>query len=156
MNARMRARMNAPMPTRPTMDRSESLAVPIVAASEGQAVSGPGPGDAARRWVDVCAVDDVPVQGARVVRRARGGDLALFRTVDGRVFALRDRCPHKGGPLSQGIVHGDRVSCPLHAWSIGLADGAAAAPDVGCTRAFAVRVEGGRVSLDAAQLDAAD
>lgn len=105
-------------------------------------------------WVDVCAVDEIPVQGARVLRRAGRGDVAIFRNVHGAVFALLDRCPHKGGPLSQGIVHGERVACPLHGWSIGLADGEAAAPDVGCTKAFAVRVEAGRVWMDAAQLRA--
>lgn len=107
-------------------------------------------------WVDVCSVDDVPRQGARVLRRVSGDDLALFRSAAGTVFALRDRCPHKGGPLSQGIVFGERVACPLHNWSIGLADGQAAAPDVGCTRAYAVRVVAGRVLMDAAQLAAAD
>lgn len=106
----------------------------------------------ARDWVDVCAVDDVPLQGARVLRRPGRSDVAIFRTVHGTVFALLDRCPHQGGPLSQGIVHGERVACPLHGWNIGLVGGEAAAPDVGCTAAFAVRVEAGRVALDAAQL----
>ena len=98
-------------------------------------------------WIDVCAVDDIPVLGARVVRSATHPDIALFRTGEDKVFALLDRCPHKGGPLSQGIVFGERVACPLHNWSIGLADGSAAAPDVGCARAYRVRVEGGRVFL---------
>jgi nitrite reductase (NADH) small subunit len=108
------------------------------------------------QWLDICALDDVPRQGARVVRRARGADVALFRSAAGAVFALLDRCPHKGGPLSQGIVYGERVACPLHNWSIGLADGEALAPDVGCTRRFAVRIEAGRVWLDAAELRIAD
>ena len=99
-------------------------------------------------WFDVCAFDELPVLGARVVRRAAGGDIALFRNAADRVFALLDRCPHKGGPLSQGIVFGERVACPLHNWSIGLVDGTAALPDVGCTTAFAVKVDGGRVYLD--------
>jgi nitrite reductase (NADH) small subunit len=76
----------------------------------------------------------------------------LFRAADDQVFALLDRCPHKGGPLSQGIVFGHSVACPLHNWSIGLADGCAQAPDVGCTIPFAVRVEAGEVALDAEQL----
>jgi nitrite reductase (NADH) small subunit len=103
-------------------------------------------------WIDVCAIDDVPVLGARVVERKAGGNIAIFRNADDRVFALLDRCPHKGGPLSQGIVFGERVACPLHNWSIGLADGVAAAPDEGCTTAFAVRVEGGRIHLDAREV----
>jgi nitrite reductase (NADH) small subunit len=112
--------------------------------------------EAAPAWVEVCALDDVPLQGARVLKRAGRTDIALFRSAAGAVFALLDRCPHRGGPLSQGIVYGERVACPLHNWSIGLADGAAAAPDVGCTRAFSVRVEAGRVLMDAAQLHAGD
>lgn len=107
-------------------------------------------------WVDVCAVQDLPVLGARVMRRPQGVDVAVFRSQDDRVFALLDRCPHKGGPLSQGIVFGDRVACPLHGWTIGLADGQAAAPDHGCARRFAVRVEAGRVWLDARELSRPD
>jgi nitrite reductase (NADH) small subunit len=103
-------------------------------------------------WIDICAVDDVPVLGARVVERKSGGNIAIFRNEADRVFALLDRCPHRGGPLSQGIVFGDRVACPLHNWSIGLVDGTAALPDEGCTRAFTVRVDAGRVYLDAREV----
>ena len=105
-------------------------------------------------WIDICAVTDIPVLGARVVERKVGGNIAVFRNGAEQVFALLDRCPHKGGPLSQGIVFGDRVACPLHNWSIGLVDGAAALPDEGCTTAFTTRVEGGRVYLDARQVHA--
>jgi nitrite reductase (NADH) small subunit len=83
-------------------------------------------------------------------------DVAVFRTADDRVFAVLDRCPHKGGPLSQGIVFGDAVACPLHNWTIGLADGCARAPDVGCTQKFSVNLEDGQVSLDADELAAQD
>ena len=69
-----------------------------------------------------------------------------------RVHALEDRCPHKGGPLSQGIVFGTSVACPLHNWTIGLCTGQAAAPDEGCTPKFAVKVENGQVFLDADEL----
>jgi nitrite reductase (NADH) small subunit len=86
-------------------------------------------------WIRICTVDDIPVLGSRVVSTKRHGDIAIFRTSDDAVFALHDQCPHKGGPLSQGIVHGRSVTCPLHAWKIGLDTGEAAAPDVGCVRA---------------------
>jgi nitrite reductase (NADH) small subunit len=86
-------------------------------------------------------LDDIPRLGARVVR-TRCGDVAVFRTTEDEVFALEDRCPHKGGPLSQGIVFGRRVSCPLHGWTVELADGCAVAPDRGCARRFPVTVEG--------------
>src|SRR5437868_13550273 len=103
-------------------------------------------------WNKICRVDDIPVLGARRVRRAAGADVAVFRTADDRVFALLDRCPHKGGPLSQGIVFGDHVACPLHNWAISLVDGEARAPDVGCATRFAVRVEAGEVSLRSDEL----
>lgn len=96
-------------------------------------------------YVAVCAVDDIPVLGARVIQRRGRDDVAIFRTADDRVFALADRCPHRGGPLSQGIVFGDRVACPLHNWTIELGSGCAVAPDQGCTRRYAVSVEAGRV-----------
>ena len=108
------------------------------------------------QWIAVCALDDVPVLGARVLTRAAGDDIALFRNADGGVFALLDRCPHKGGPLSQGIVYGDRVACPLHNWQISLTDGCAQAPDTGCAQRYAVRVEGGSVMLLAGEVRAGE
>ena len=92
-----------------------------------------------RSWVKVAALGDIPKLGARVVKSVHG-DIAVFRNTEDEVFALRDKCPHKGGPLSQGIVFGRHVACPLHNWQIGLADGQAVAPDVGCTGSFAVTV----------------
>ena len=100
----------------------------------------------AGRWIEIGALDAVPRRGARVVKTACG-DVAVFRTADDRVFALDDRCPHLGGPLSQGIVHGHSVTCPLHNWVIGLADGAARGADSGCTRSIPVRVEKGKILL---------
>ena len=103
-------------------------------------------------WKRICRVDEIPVLGARRVARSGGTDVAVFRNAEDKVFALLDRCPHKGGPLSQGIVFGDSVACPLHNWTIGLADGQARAPDQGCTARFTVRVEAGEVYLDAGEL----
>ena len=97
-------------------------------------------------WHDVGAIDDIPRKGARVVARA-AGNIAVFRTGDDRIFALDDRCPHKAGPLSQGIVHGDRVTCPLHNWAIELATGEAVAPDSGCTKTIPVKIEDRRILL---------
>ena len=103
-------------------------------------------------WTPICSIDDIPAQGARRVARPRGLDVALFRTAGNEVFALLDRCPHKGGPLSQGMVFGQRVACPLHHWNIGLCNGQAAAPDEGSTPRFHVKVDGGTVFLDAGEL----
>ncbi len=95
----------------------------------------------------ICTLEEIPKLGARVVQSALHGDIAVFRTADDEVFAVLDQCPHKNGPLSQGIVHGKRVTCPLHNWNIELADGSAVAPDHGCTKSFAVRVTDGDVML---------
>ena len=97
-------------------------------------------------WVDVGHLDDIARLGARVVATP-AIDIAIFRTRDDRVFALHDRCPHKAGKLSQGIVHGEQVTCPLHNWVIGLPDGRAKDPDEGCARTVAVRLENGRILL---------
>jgi nitrite reductase (NADH) small subunit len=104
-------------------------------------------------WKTICRVDDIPVLGARRVERAHGAAVAVFRNSENKVFALLDRCPHKGGPLSQGIVFGESVACPLHNWTIGLADGCARAPDEGCTQRFSVTVDDGQVALDLDELN---
>jgi nitrite reductase (NADH) small subunit len=104
-------------------------------------------------WTSICLITDIPVLGARRVARSEGHPVAIFRNAEDKVFALLDRCPHKGGPLSQGIVFGESVACPLHNWTIGLADGCAKAPDAGCTQRFAVRLDAdGQVFLDAEEL----
>lgn len=103
-------------------------------------------------WREICLITDIPVLGSRRVARAQGLDVAVFRNAQDQVFALLDRCPHKGGPLSQGIVFGTSVACPLHNWTIGLTDGCANAPDVGCTPSFKVKVEAGVVHLNALEL----
>jgi nitrite reductase (NADH) small subunit len=92
------------------------------------------------QWVKVCALEDIPRLGARVLQSARG-NIAVFRNADDEVFALADECPHKKGPLSQGIVHGRHVTCPLHNWNIHLADGLAVAPDEGCAASFPAKIE---------------
>ncbi len=100
----------------------------------------------ASTWFEVGALDAIPRLGSRVVQ-VPSGDIAVFRGSDDSVFAVDDRCPHRGGPLSQGIVHGGRVTCPLHAWKIELATGDAVAPDVGCVRRHEAKVEQGTVYL---------
>ena len=105
------------------------------------------------QWKPICRVEDIPVLGARRVQRDEGTAVAVFRNAEDKVFSLLDRCPHKGGPLSQGIVFGESVACPLHNWTIGLADGCAQAPDVGCTQHFRVMVREGQVHLDIEELN---
>jgi len=97
-------------------------------------------------WIEVGNIEDIPKLGARVVETAQG-DVALFRTVDDDVFALHDECPHKQGPLSQGIVHGKRVTCPLHNWVIELDNGEAVAPDQGRTACFPIKIDAGKILL---------
>ena len=103
-------------------------------------------------WKLICRVEDIPVLGSRRVSRPNGMDVAVFRNDADQVFALLDRCPHKGGPLSQGIVFGTSVACPLHNWTIGLDDGCARQPDEGCTQKFSVKVDDGAVYLNVVEL----
>ena len=105
------------------------------------------------RWVDIGPLDAIPMQGARVVKSPRGC-VAVFRTASNEAFAINDRCPHKGGPLSQGIVHGNTVTCPLHNWVINLETGAAQGADKGQVRTIGLRVEEGRILLDISTLSA--
>lgn len=107
---------------------------------------------AAMAWHEVGTIEDIPRLGSRVVSTANGR-IAVFRTGGDEIFALDDRCPHKNGPLSQGIVHGRAVTCPLHNWTIDLATGEAAEPDRGCARTIPVKLEGRRILL---KLDAVD
>lgn len=99
-------------------------------------------------FVDIGALTDIPQQGARVVKTAHGC-IAVFRTADDHVFALDDRCPHKGGPLSEGIVHGTSVTCPLHNWVFDMNSGQAQGADEGMVRSYPIRVEAGRILISA-------
>lgn len=100
-----------------------------------------------KTWVDVCALEDVPVQGSRIVK-TEGGCLALFRTTADEVYALDDNCPHKGGPLSQGMVAGNTITCPLHNWVFSMESGEALGVDQGRVATTPARIENGRVQLD--------
>lgn len=106
-----------------------------------------------KAWVDVGAVDDVPLQGARTLRTARGC-VAVFRTMDGALYALENKCPHRGGPLAQGIVHDHFVTCPLHSWVFSLQTGEAQGADSGSVQTFSLKVEDGRILVDATVLAA--
>lgn len=97
-------------------------------------------------WIAIAALEDIPVLGSRVVQ-TNECEVAVFRTANNEVFAVKDECPHKQGPLSQGIVHGASVTCPLHNWKIDLASGAAMAPDEGCTNVYSTKVENGQIYL---------
>lgn len=102
-------------------------------------------------WIDIGAIDDIPLRGARIIKTTLGC-VALFRTDVAEVFATSDRCPHKGGPLSEGIVHGRTITCPLHAWAFSLETGQAQGADAGQIATYAVRVSAGRILLDATEL----
>ncbi|MEO8280526.1 MAG: nitrite reductase small subunit NirD [Ideonella sp.] len=104
-------------------------------------------------WKPICKLEDIPMLGARRVARDHGIAVAIFRNSEDKVFALLDRCPHKGGPLSQGIVFGTSVACPLHNWTIALDDGCARGEDTGCTQAFKVHLDAaGHIFLDRGEL----
>ncbi|CAK0757118.1 hypothetical protein WCLP8_2820001 [uncultured Gammaproteobacteria bacterium] len=80
--------------------------------------------------------------------KSSGGDIAVFRTGNDEIYALRDRCPHKGGPLSAGIVHGRRVTCPLHGQVVALRTGQSLEPNGGCATTIPVQVFNGTIRLD--------
>ena len=105
-----------------------------------------------KSWIDIGSIDAIPLRGARVVKTPRGC-VAVFRTGDDEAFALEDRCPHKDGPLSQGIVHNHSVTCPLHNWVINLRTGAAEGADSGQVTTVRLKVENKRLLLDASGLD---
>ena len=107
-----------------------------------------------KNWIAITELEQIPRLGARVIK-TDAMDIALFRTGNDRVFAMHDRCPHKGGPLSQGMVHGTSVTCPLHNWKIDRASGEALAPDQGCVKTYQVKVEAGTVYLAASSGDSA-
>ena len=96
--------------------------------------------------IEICSIDDIPIRGSRIVALP-AGEIALFRTAEDEVFALGNRCPHAGGPLSQGIVHGHVVTCPLHNWNISLKNGIALGGDEGCVPTIPLRVDAGRLYL---------
>ncbi|HEU0215131.1 MAG TPA: nitrite reductase (NAD(P)H) small subunit [Stellaceae bacterium] len=100
------------------------------------------------RWIEVGRLDDIPRRGSRrVTGPGAPTPIAIFRTADDQVFALVDRCPHLGGPLSEGIVQGSAVACPLHGWVIGLGDGQAEAPDEGCTSIITLKLVDDRIFM---------
>ncbi len=97
-------------------------------------------------WIEIGTLNDIPKLGSRIVQTKKG-DIAIFRTAKDTVFALRDQCPHKQGALSQGIVHGEQVTCPLHNWVISLKDGEAQGRDTGCTKTYEVKLQGETILL---------
>lgn len=97
-------------------------------------------------WISVGHIDEIPFLGSRVIKTDHD-DIAVFKTANGTIFALIDKCPHLGGPLSQGIVHGTSVSCPLHNWNISLENGKALGPDEGCTHTIPTEVREGQIFI---------
>ena len=102
-------------------------------------------------WIEIGKLSDIPSRGARCIRTPQGR-IAVFRTATDEIYAIDDQCPHKGGPLSQGIVHGAQVTCPLHNWVFSLETGEAQGADEGAVRTFALRREGERIFIDASRL----
>lgn len=102
-------------------------------------------------WLDIGPVEQLPALGARTLPVQGGEEIAIFRTANGEVYALVNKCPHKNGPLSQGIVHDTSVACPLHNWRISLVTGKALGEDEGCVPTIPVKIEGGRIMLSRAE-----
>jgi nitrite reductase (NADH) small subunit len=108
-------------------------------------------------WKNIGPVSNIPLRGARrLCLKSAGKPVAVFRTGEDEIFALIDECPHKQGPLSQGIISGKTVTCPLHSWVIGLDDGEAVAPDSGSVTPLSVRIVDGNVFVHLPELVAGD
>jgi len=107
-------------------------------------------------WIPICKIDDIPSLGARRIKKSMGAEVAVFRNAEDEIFAVLDACPHKGGPLSQGIVFGNSVACPLHNWTIDLSNGCAKAPDEGCVKRFKVELRGTEIYMDSDELNSPD
>ena len=106
-------------------------------------------------WIEIGSKEEIPMLGSRVVNTDQG-QIAVFRNREDEVFALLNRCPHKGGPLSEGIIYGRTVACPMHNWCIGLHNGEAVAPDEGCTPAYPVEERDGSLYLGLVPLGKCD
>ena len=102
-------------------------------------------------WLDIGTVDQLPALGARTLPVRGGEEIAIFHTANGEVYALLNKCPHKQGPLSQGIVHDITVTCPLHNWRISLITGKVLGDDEGCVPVIPVKIDGGRILIGRAE-----
>lgn len=99
------------------------------------------------RWIALANVDDIPLREGRPVT-IDGREIAVFNLGD-RFAAVENRCPHRGGPLADGIVIASAIVCPLHNWRIGLEDGNVVKPqhEPACVATWPARVESGRVLI---------
>jgi nitrite reductase (NADH) small subunit len=97
-------------------------------------------------WKKIIRLDQIPILGSRVVK-IDTVNIAIFRGKNDTIYAIKDACPHKQGPLSQGIMHGDSVTCPLHNWKISLTTGKALGANEGCTHIYNTKVENGEIFL---------
>lgn len=98
-------------------------------------------------WLDIGSVDQITPGTARTLPVVGSDEIAVFRTQKNEFYALVNRCPHKQGPLSQGIVHDNVVTCPLHNWNISLKTGEALGEDKGCVPVIPMKVDAGRMYL---------
>lgn len=99
------------------------------------------------KWLDIGPINQIEAGSARTLPVAGGEEIAVFHTMNGEFYALVNKCPHKQGPLSQGIVHGAVVTCPLHNWNISLKSGEALGDDKGCVPTIPLKVDAGRIFL---------
>ena len=108
-------------------------------------------------WVHITRAENIPLREGRAVK-LDGEEIAIFN-LGGKFLAVANRCPHRDGPLADGIVSGESVVCPLHAWKICLHTGAVQRPQEqdACVRSYPVQVVGGIVcvNLEAEEAEAA-
>ena len=107
---------------------------------------------AAGVWIQITPVENIPLREGRCVT-VNGHAIAIFN-LGGRFVAMENQCPHRGGPLADGIISatGDAVTvtCPLHNWRIEVDCGQVVKPpgqEAPCVRTFPARVEEGFVAI---------
>ncbi|OMF32217.1 nitrite reductase [Paenibacillus sp. FSL H8-0548] len=88
----------------------------------------------------VANLSDIDIKGSRTIK-IKETEIAVFRLTDGSVLAVENKCPHKGGVLSEGMVCGTAVHCPLHDWKIDLRSGRVQEPDEGCVVTFETEID---------------
>ena len=97
------------------------------------------------KWYPVPGAESIPPREGRKVKH-KDLEVALFNVGDG-YLAVDNRCPHKQGPLADGILSGKNVFCPLHNWKISLESGCALSGGQGQVKTYPVKVVGGNICI---------
>lgn len=93
-----------------------------------------------KTWIAVININEIPSMGSRVLYY-KDEEIAIFKTKNDSIHAISNLCPHKKGKLSEGLVHEEMVTCPLHNWDIDLNTGEAKGEDCDCTTTYETMIK---------------